>query len=259
MSLLEEKIKKAAFPLLSRISERFSPPELEANARLLIAGLADFFKEEQENTRVGELLKICRTLDEAGFFPGKSGNISILNSANTFLITPSGKRKLDLSSADLVEMDFVGRVISGSNRPSSEAKMHCAIYEDRPEIKAIVHAHPPFATGFAAAGIPLDAPVLPEAILVLGKIALVEYATPGTWEVPRSLTPYLKRGDNSFLLANHGALTLGESLSQAAHRMETLEMFARVLLISRLLGGEKLLSQSDLEKLAKTHPLQKES
>jgi len=253
MPELEEKIKQACFPILSRLATRLPGSKLEEAGKMIAEGLAEFFQAEKAENQVTELLRTCKLLDQAGFFPGKSGNISIRRTPETFLITPTGVRKTELTSPDLVEMSMNGHIISGKRKPSSEVKMHCHIYQKRPDVKAVVHAHPPFATGFAAAGLPLDVPVLPEAILVLGKIALAEYGTPGTWELPHSLTPYLERGDNTFLLSNHGALTLGDSLGRASHRMETLELFANVLLISRLLGGEKILSSSELEKLALTH------
>ena len=254
MPELETEIKQAAAKIITRLSDCLSGPELEAAGRLIVEELADYFRAAKNAEPAAELLKTCRLFDRAGFFPGKSGNVSLRLTDSTFLITPSGVRKSELAPEDLVEMDLAGRVLRQDKKPSSEAKMHCHVYQKRQEIKAVVHAHPPFATGFAAAGLPLDTPVLPEAILVLGRVPLAAYGTPGTWEVPESLTPYLERGDNAFLLSNHGALTIGETLDQAAHLMETLELFAQVLLISRLLGGEKLLSREDLEKLSRTHP-----
>jgi L-fuculose-phosphate aldolase len=126
--------------------------------------------------------------------------------------------------------------------------MHLFCYKKRPDIGAIVHGHPPFSTGFAAAGLSLDKTVLPEALLILGKVPLVEYGTPSTKEVPQRLEPYVL-SHNVFLLANHGALTLGRNLAEACHRMETLELFAKIITISRMLGGEKTLSKEEEEKL----------
>jgi len=145
-------------------------------------------------------------------------------------------------------MDLEGNVISSNFKPTSEAKMHLIIYKKLPEINAVVHAHPSFSTGFAAAGIAMNKEVLPEPFLVLGKIPLVEYSTPSTDEVPDNLEKYLL-DNKAFLLSNHGALTIGKDLSEAFHRIETLEVFAKILLISRILGGEKILTSEQLEKL----------
>jgi L-fuculose-phosphate aldolase len=133
-------------------------------------------------------------------------------------------------------------------------KMHLASYLQRPDVGAIIHAHPPFATAFAAAGLALDMPVLPEAILILGSVPLVEYGMPSTDEVPEKLTPYLP-DHNVFLLANHGALVFGKNIKEASHRMETLELYAKVILMARILGGEKLLSAENLERLKKAFNL----
>jgi len=199
-----------------------------------------------------EMVRVSRDLHEMGFFAGTSGNISVRLSENMLLITPSGVNKSLLSPDQIVKVDSEGNVLSGRGKASSEMKMHLISYQERGDIGAVVHAHPPFATGFAAAEIPLDRPVLPEAILILGSIPLVEYGTPSTWEVPRALAPHLK-GHNAFLLAHHGTLTFGRDLNEAAHRTDTLELFARVILIARMLGGEKLLTAEQLEKLALAH------
>lgn len=197
-----------------------------------------------------EIVSVGRHFYDLGYLAGTSGNISVRLGKDEILITPSGMRKGDMVPEDILLVSSDGRLLetSSEKKPSSEMKMHLIAYKERPDVGAIVHAHPPFATGFATARLPLNMPVLPEAILVLGDIPLVEYATPSTWEVPERLQPHLQ-GHNVFLLANHGALTLGRDLNEASHRMETLELYARVILIARMLGGEKILSKEDLEKL----------
>lgn len=198
-----------------------------------------------------EIVAVGKHLYGLGFLAGTSGNISTRLPDDTILITPSGMIKGQMQEGDIVRIDLDGKIIGSCPRnPSSEFKMHVHSYRRRPDALAIVHAHPPFATGFAAAGLPLDVRVLPEAVLVLGEIPLVEYGTPSTWEVPEKLDPYLG-GNNAFLLENHGALTLGKNLDEAAHRMETLELFAKVIVIARMLGGEKILSGENLDKLLK--------
>ncbi|MCL5036062.1 MAG: class II aldolase/adducin family protein [Chloroflexi bacterium] len=247
-SNMENIIKEVSREVLLRLSATLPPDKFEDTGRLLVENLACALRHERDRKSRTSLIDMAAHLDELGFFPGTSGNISVRESGDTMMITPSGVPKCDIKPEDLILTDLSGEVLHGDRKPSSEAKMHFSIYRVRPDVKAVVHCHPPFATGFAAAGVPLDMPVLPEAILILGPVPVVPYATPGTWEVPESLSPYIKEG-NSFLLANHGALTLGESLDQAAHRMETLELFAKVIVIARLLGGEKLLSEEQLKKL----------
>lgn len=218
--------------------------------KILAQCIASTLEREQEFRLRNEIVTTSRSLHSMGFLSGTSGNLSIRIGEDEMLITPSGKNKGDLLPEDIVKSDLEGKRISGTMEPSSEIKLHIIIYKRRKDVRAVVHAHPPFATGFSAANVPLDRPVLPEVILVLGRIPLVEYGTPSTWELPRALEPHLA-GHDAFLLANHGALTIGNSLAQAAHRMETLELFAKVILIARMLGGEKLLSSEDLEKITR--------
>lgn len=196
-----------------------------------------------------EIVKVGKHFYDQGFLAGTSGNISVRVGEDAILITPSGMNKGIMSPEDIMLVDLEGNPLEQSHhKPSSEIKMHLVSYMERHDISAIVHAHPPFSMGFATARLPLDMPVLPEAILVLGDIPLVEYGTPSTQEVPDNLKPYLE-GHNAFLLESHGSLTFGENLASAAHRMETLELYAKVILIARMLGGEKLLSYGDLKKL----------
>lgn len=218
----------------------------------IAALVIDSLSEENEHKIREDIVRAGKKLYDMGYLAGTSGNISARLGNNTILITPSGVNKAESGKDLIIKTDIDGNYISGNGKPSSEIKMHLIVYKKRPDINAIVHAHPSFVTGFAAAGISLDKEVLPEAILVLGKIPLVEYSTPSTTEVPDNLEKYLD-GNNAFLLANHGGLTLGQDLSTAVHRMETLELFAKVILIARVLGGEKILTSEQLEKLAALH------
>ncbi|MCD4785024.1 MAG: class II aldolase/adducin family protein [Candidatus Eremiobacteraeota bacterium] len=199
-----------------------------------------------------DIVKVGKHFYCQGFLAGTSGNISVRVGENALLITPSGINKGIMVPEDILLVDLQGNLLEQSHhKPSSEMKMHLVSYMERPDVSAIVHAHPPFSMGFATARLPLDMPVLPEAILVLGDIPLVEYGTPSTREVSDNLRPYLK-GHNAFLLESHGSLTFGANLDKAAHRMETLELYAKVILIARMLGGEKLLSDGDLRRLKRT-------
>ncbi|HHV62470.1 MAG TPA: class II aldolase/adducin family protein [Firmicutes bacterium] len=187
---------------------------------------------------------------EHGFVVAAEGNISVRLLNNQVLITPSGLDKATVSPEDMVRIDLDGNVIEGNHKPSSELHMHLAAYKLRPDVNAVVHGHPPFSTGFAAAHISLPSSILPEVTALLGDIPVVEYGTPSCEELAKKVEPYLPSYD-CFLLENHGVLTLGKNLQHAFHRLEILENSAKVTLIARLLGGEKLLPQAEVEKLRK--------
>jgi L-fuculose-phosphate aldolase len=144
--------------------------------------------------------------------------------------------------------DLDGKKIAGDRNPSSEMQMHLEVYRQRPEVQAVVHAHPPIATGFAVAGIPLDRAVLAEVVTTLGSVPIAEYATPSTRELPEAVRKYVKAHDG-MLLANHGALALGADVFAAYYKMETIEHFAKISLVARMLGGERLLSRDEVTRL----------
>jgi L-fuculose-phosphate aldolase len=144
--------------------------------------------------------------------------------------------------------DLEGRKLRGERDPSSEMLMHLEVYRQRPDVQAVVHAHPPIATGFAVAGIPLNRAVLAEVLTTLGSIPIAEYATPSTKELPEAVRKYVKAHDG-MLLANHGALTLGADLFAAYYKMETIEHFAKISLVARLLGNENLLPREEVTRL----------
>jgi L-fuculose-phosphate aldolase len=154
----------------------------------------------------------------------------------------------------MVITDLDGKKISGERNASSELKMHLEVYKHRPDVRAVVHAHPPTATGFAVAGIPLDRAVLAEVITTLGSIPIAEYATPSTEELPAAVRRYIKAHDG-LLLANHGALAIGGDVFAAYYRMETIEHFATISLVARTLGREHLLSRGEVvrNRLACAH------
>ncbi len=181
---------------------------------------------------------------------GAEGNLSARTGegGGRVLVTPAGRGKDELEPADLVEVDLEGqRRGTGAGRPSTELALHLALYRARPEVGAVVHAHPPAATGFAAAGLALDEASLPE-LAVLGPVPLVPYATPGTPALGEAVTPYAARHD-ALLLSNHGAVTVGRTMEEAEARMESLEQGARILLVARLLGGARRLPPGELERL----------
>ncbi len=182
-----------------------------------------------------DICEIGRRMYEKGFVAANDGNISVKVGPNAVWTTPTGVSKGFMTPDMLVKVSLDGKVIEGKNKPSSEIKMHLRVYKERPDVKAVTHAHPPVATAYAIAGIPLERALLPEAIVNLGTVPIAQYATPGTNEVPDSIVQYLK-DYNAVLLANHGALTWGDDLYQAYYRMETLEYFGTVLLHTRMIG-----------------------
>jgi L-fuculose-phosphate aldolase len=194
-----------------------------------------------------EIVDIGRRLWERGFVAANDGNISV-RLGDRVVVTPTGLSKGFLSPNDMVVVSPTGEKLSGGADPTSELPMHLAVYRARQDVRAVVHAHPPKATGFAVAGVALAQCVLPEVILTLGEVPLAGYATPSTEEVVRALSGFLPRY-NAILLSNHGALTLGTDLSQAYFRMETVEHFAEITLAARALGGPSPLSSDDVRKL----------
>ncbi len=194
-----------------------------------------------------QIVNIGKRLYALGFVPATDGNISARLSRDTFLITPSGMPKGNINVDDISKMTIGGQVISGK-KPSSECLLHAAIYKERPDIMAVVHAHPPIATAFACCGRDLSEPLTSELVITLGKIPLAPYATPGTNEVSVSVIPFLRK-HNALLLANHGAVTYGKDLEQAFQRMETVEHFAKIALNAEILGNKKVIGGAKVKEL----------
>lgn len=195
-----------------------------------------------------DILEVGRRIYTRGYAASNDGNISARLDTKRILITSTGISKGFMKAGDLVVVDMNGRVVTGGKKPSSEIILHLQIYKARPDVNSVCHAHPPYATGFAVAGIPLDEYVLPEVIITLGTIPLVPYGTTGTEEFSAPLLPLLP-GYDAFLLANHGALTLGTDVFKAYYKMETLEHFARITFISRSLGNVNILNDEQVHKL----------
>jgi L-fuculose-phosphate aldolase len=163
-------------------------------------------------------------------------------------MTPKSVCKGFMTPEMMCITDLEGRKLQGEREPSSEMLMHLEVYRQRPDVQAVVHAHPPIATGFAVAGIPLNRAVLAEVVTTLGSIPIAEYATPSTHELPAAVRQYIKAHDG-MLLANHGALTVGGDLFSAYYKMETIEHFAKISLVARLLGRERLIAREEVERL----------
>src|SRR6478736_6267330 len=195
-----------------------------------------------------DIVEVGRRLYARGFVASNDGNISARLDEHRLVTTPKSVSKGFMTPDMMVITDLDGRKIAGEREPSSELKMHLEVYRNRPDARAVVHAHPPTATGFAVAGIALDRAVLAEVITTLGSIPIAEYATPSTDELPAAVRKYVKAHDG-LLLANHGALALAGDVMSAYYRMETIEHFAKISLVARTLGREHVLSRDEVERL----------
>ena len=182
-----------------------------------------------------EIVRICHRLYDRGLIAGTEGNVSARLSTDVILATTAGTCKGDINESDIVALTLDGQPLEPTRIPSTEIRMHLALYEQRPDVAAVVHAHPPAATGFAVAGLDFMAPVLPELLVLTGPVPLVPYGQPGSADLPARIVPFARDHD-AFLLANHGATTVGKSLDEALHRMESLEQAARIILAARQLG-----------------------
>jgi L-fuculose-phosphate aldolase len=196
----------------------------------------------------GDIVEIGRRMYARGYTASNDGNISVRLGPDRLLMTPKSVCKGFMTPDMMVVTDLDGKKIAGDRDPSSEMQMHLEVYRQRRDAQAVVHAHPPIATGFAVAGIPLDRAVLAEVITTLGSVPIAEYATPSTKELPEAVRKYVTAHDG-MLLANHGALTLGADVFAAYYKMETIEHFAKISLVARLLGGERLLSRQEVDRL----------
>jgi L-fuculose-phosphate aldolase len=194
------------------------------------------------------IVKCCRRMADLGLSAGQDGNVAIRTSEDRALVTPAGLLKAELTLDDIVEVDLSGKKVRGGRQPSSELGMHLTILRNRPDVVAVLHAHPPVATGFSVAGEAFDACVLPELIFQVGWVPVVPYGTPGTPELGNRIEPFLADHD-ALLLANHGAVTMGTSLDEAQIRMESLEHSAKIILTARMLGRVNPLDPRDVERL----------
>ena len=187
-----------------------------------------------------EICEICHLLYERGYVVSNDGNVSARTERGTILITPSGVGKGRMTPDMLVETDLDGNILTGDRHPSSESKMHWMVYRERPDVMAVVHAHPPMSTAFAICRRPLKERYLAELVVGLGEVPVTEFAMLSTEEVPNSVKPFVN-DHSAVLLANHGALTWGGSLLSAFDRMETVEQTAKVYYyVSRLGGGVEM-------------------
>src|SRR2546428_2352273 len=200
-----------------------------------------------EQTARRDLIRICQLMYERSYVVSSDGNVSVVLEDGRVLATPTMTCKGRMTEDLLAITDLEGRSLNGSHA-SSELAMHLLIYHERPDVKAVCHAHPPHGTAFAVAGLPIDQPILSEVILTLGCVPLAAYGTPSTDELTEAMRPLIKH-HNALLMANHGAVAYGSDLWQAFDRLETLEHTARIAILSRMLGGSRNLPADAIEKL----------
>jgi L-fuculose-phosphate aldolase len=199
-------------------------------------------------TIADEIVRCCRAFWERGLIAGADGNVSVRTGPDRLLVTPRGCIKGELESEDLVEVDLDGRRLDGSRDATTELDLHLRVYRRRPDCGAVVHAHPPAATGFAVAGEGIPGDVLPEITLLMGEVPVVPYGTAGAPALGDAAEPFIPSHD-AVLLANHGALTWGPDLRVARIRMESLEHGARILLAARTLGTVTRLTREQIDAL----------
>ncbi|HEY1308795.1 MAG TPA: class II aldolase/adducin family protein [Vicinamibacterales bacterium] len=195
-----------------------------------------------------DIVEAGRRLYARAYVASNDGNISARLDDTRLITTPKSVSKGFMTPDMMVIVDYDGKKLAGDREASSELPMHLEIYRNRPDVNAVVHAHPPTATGFAVAGIPLTRAVLAEVVTTLGSIPIAEYGTPSTAELPEAVRKYIKAHDG-MLLANHGAVTCCRTVMTAYYKMETIEHFAKISLVARLLGREHLFSRDEVERL----------
>ena len=195
-----------------------------------------------------QLVDVCHALYERMFVSATDGNVSARLPKGTILTTPTGINKGRVTGPDLVEVTPDGIPLDADRTPSMELGLHLFIYRQRPDVQAVVHAHPTYATGFATARLALEKPLFPEVIFGLGPIPLAGFATPSTKEVADSIAPFV-HSSNAILLTNHGVVTYGTSLDDAYFKMEKVEHAAHITFVARMLGGEQALTAEQVNRL----------
>lgn len=204
-------------------------------------------KSERQHRQ--EIVRIGRMIHERGYVAATDGNLSVRLGEGRILVTPTAMSKGMMKASDLIVVDEEGKKLRGKREVSSEIAMHLLIYRLRQDVNAVVHAHPPTATGYAAAGQALNPALLSEVVIALEDIPLAEYGTPGTSELSDTLAPLVPRYQ-AILMSNHGVVTYGEDLLTAYMHMETVEHFAKVALVAHTLGRQHLLGEEEMRKLA---------
>lgn len=199
-----------------------------------------------------DICDIGKHIWQKGFCAGNEGNHSVRIGRDRFLCTPTGISKGFLSPDDIIVVDSEGNQAEPNakgRKPTSEMKVHLAIYKARPDINAVIHSHPPHATAFAIAGVPLPEGVHPEAEVFLGKVKTAQYATPSTYDLPNSLTPLIDEHTNTLLMGNHGSVSFDVDLIGAYYKLEILDAYCRILLLTKQVGRINVLNPQQMAEL----------
>jgi L-fuculose-phosphate aldolase len=194
------------------------------------------------------LCEIGRRVWQRQYVAGTDGNFSIRLENNIILATPTLVSKGFMQPEDMVKLDLEGNILEGRKKPTSELYIHLLIYKERGDVGAVVHAHPPHATAYAVVGAPIPKCILPEVEIFVGEVPVTEYAMPGSREIAERLKTYLP-GRTTFLLGNHGAVTVGKDLIEAYHRLEIIDQYCRILLLARQLGEPRRLTREQMKHI----------
>ena len=203
-------------------------------------------KTEQEHR--DDIIRVCRLMHEKGWVASNDGNISVRLDNDHLMCTPTAISKALVTADDIIVCDMAGNKLEGHRERTSEIAMHMTIYSLRPDVRSVVHAHPPVATGFATAGRALDKALLPEVIIQLGAVPLASYGLPGTPALSDGMLPFIPHYD-ALLLENHGCTAYGRDVWDAYFKMEIVEHFARITFVAEMLGGARPLPREEVEKL----------
>jgi L-fuculose-phosphate aldolase len=195
-----------------------------------------------------DLVRVCRLIYEKGWVAMNDGNVSIRLDEDRILCTPTAVSKGMVTAEDLILCDMAGTKMAGVRESTSEIAMHTTVYNLRPDVRSVVHAHPPVATGFATAGRALDKALLPEVVIQLGAVPLARYGLPGTPALSDGMMPFIPQYD-ALLLENHGCTAWGKDVWQAYFRMEMVEHFARITFVAEMMGGAQPLPRAEVTKL----------
>jgi L-fuculose-phosphate aldolase len=195
-----------------------------------------------------QICDIGRRLYAKGFAAANDGNISVRLNERALLCTPTLVSKGFMKPQDICKVDYQGKQLSGRRQPSSELKMHLTVYRHRPDVKAVVHCHPPHATAFAVAGIPIPQCIMAEVEVNLGEVPTAQYETPGTEKFAQTIVPYLK-SSNTIILASHGTVTFGPDLEKAYFNTEIIDAYCHILILTRQLGRVNCLTERHVLEL----------